>query len=68
MVYVKDTKNKDLQKKIQDMQDNGNRVVNAKLYEKGNALIYELDKNNRELRFYKTYVTELETMIRDEIF
>jgi hypothetical protein len=31
--------------------DNITRVVNSRMYEKGGALIFELDKTSRELRF-----------------
>jgi uncharacterized protein YaaR (DUF327 family) len=34
--------------------------VNSKIYEKGNALIFELDRGLREVRFYKEHIHSFE--------
>jgi hypothetical protein len=42
------------------MQDNIARSVNSKIYEKGNALIFELDRGLREVHFYKEHIHSFE--------
>ena len=41
------------------------RVANAKVYEKGNALVFELDRASRETNFYKKHIEEFESEMRD---
>lgn len=45
-------------------------MINSKMYEKGNQLIYELDNVNRQLRLFKDNVylmeREIKTQLRDE--
>ncbi len=47
------------------MQDNITRIVNSKIYEKGNALIFELDRGLREVKFYKDHIRNFEQEMRD---
>ena len=47
------------------MQDNILRAVNSKIYEKGNALIFELDRGLREVRFYKEHLETFEKEMQE---
>lgn len=42
------------------MHENITRIVNSKIYEKGNGLIFELDRGLRELRFFKDHINNFE--------
>ena len=41
-----------------------NRIANAKVYEKGNALVFELDRAVREANFYKSHIETFEEEMR----
>lgn len=43
------------------------KLINAKLTQKGNQIIYELDISNRELRMLKDNFYLMEKMMRQEI-
>ena len=47
------------------MNDNITRIVNSKVYEKGNGLIFELDRGMREVRFYKDHINGLESEMKE---
>ena len=47
------------------MKDNITRSVNSKIYEKGNALIFELDRGLREVRLYKDHIHSFEKEMMD---
>ena len=47
------------------MQDNITRIVNSKIYEKGNGLIFELDRGMRELKFYKDHINSFEKEMKE---
>ena len=42
-------------------------MINSKLYESGNQIVYELDKVNRELRRFKDNVFTFEKDLREEL-
>lgn len=52
------------------VSENITTVVNSRIYEKGNSLVFELDKAFRELKFYKDHIQgyerELKDIIREE--
>jgi hypothetical protein len=52
LVYIKDSRVDGLKAKVKMMHDNITRIVNSKVYEKGNGLIFELDRGLREVKFY----------------
>ena len=60
LVYIKDCRIDGLKGKVNMMKDNILRAVNSKIYEKGNALIFELDRGLREVRFYKDHFETFE--------
>ena len=47
------------------MHDNITRIVNSKVYEKGNGLIFELDRALREVKFYKDHVKDFEDEMKE---
>jgi hypothetical protein len=51
-LYIKDCRIDGLRNKLKLVVDNITRIVNARIYEKGSALIFELDRTSREMRFY----------------
>jgi dsDNA-specific endonuclease/ATPase MutS2 len=69
-LYVKDRQIENLQARIANTQENLDKLINSKMYEKGNQLIYELDHVNRQLRLFKDNVylmeRELKNQLRDE--
>jgi hypothetical protein len=65
LVYIKDCRIEGLKSKVSMMQDNILRAVNSKIYEKGNALIFELDRGLREVRFYKEHLETFEKEMQE---
>ena len=53
LVYVKDQKIADMQRRIDNTSKNLENLINAKLFEKGNQLIYQLDCTSRILILFK---------------
>jgi hypothetical protein len=47
LLYVKDRQIENLEARIANTQENLDKLINSKMYEKGNQLIYELDNVNR---------------------
>ena len=47
LLYVKDRKIENLESRIENTRENLDKLINSKMYEKGNQLIYELDCVNR---------------------
>ena len=47
------------------MHDNISSIVNSKIYEKGNALIFELDKSLRDVRFYQDHIYVFEKEMKE---
>lgn len=70
LIYIKDTRVEALKRKFRLVNDNITRIVNSRIYEKGNALIFELDRSLREVRFYEEHIyvfeKELKEVIREE--
>ena len=65
LIYIKDTRIESLKSKIHMMHDNITRIVNSKVYEKGNGLIFELDRGIREVKFIKEHVNTFEKEMKD---
>jgi len=42
-------------------------MINSRLFEKGNQLIYELDASNRLIEIYKKNMNFLETKVTEKI-
>jgi hypothetical protein len=64
-LYIKDTRVEGLKAKLRMMHDNITRIVNSKVYEKGNGLIFELDRALREVKFYKDHVKDFEDEMKE---
>jgi len=64
-LYIKDTRVEGLKAKLRMMHDNITRIVNSKVYEKGNGLIFELDRALREVKFYKDHVKNFEDEMKE---
>ncbi len=47
------------------MHENITRIVNSKIYEKGNGLIFELDRGMREVKFFKDHINSFEKEMID---
>ena len=65
LLYIKDTRVEGLKAKLRMMHDNITRIVNSKVYEKGNGLIFELDRALREVKFYKDHVKDFEDEMKE---
>jgi hypothetical protein len=57
---MKDRKIDNLEARIANTQENLDKLINSKMYEKGNLLIYELDSVNRQLKLFKDHVFLME--------
>ena len=53
MIYVKDQKIADMERRIKNTAKNIENIISAKLFEKGNQLIYQLDSTSRLLILFK---------------
>lgn len=67
MLYVKDRKIENLEQRIANTQENLDKLINSKMYEKGNQLIYELDNVNRQLKLFKDNVYIMEKELNSKI-
>ncbi len=65
LIYIKDTRIDGLRSKLKMMHNNIIRTVNSRIYEKGNALIFELDRGMREVRFYKQHISFFEKEMKE---
>lgn len=60
MIYVKDQKIGDMERRLKNQSKNLENLIDARLFEKGNQLIYELDSTSRLLQLYKQTMFGLE--------
>ena len=67
LLYIKDRKIENLEERINNTRDNLDKLINSKMYEKGNQLIYELDLVNRQLRLFKDNIFAMERELRSNI-
>ena len=49
-----------LENKLKTAKQEINKIVNAKVFSRGNNLVYELDMTNRQLRFIKDSIFLME--------
>jgi hypothetical protein len=56
-----------LENLVASLRENMDKLINSKMYEKGNQLIYELDVVSRQLRLLKDNVFKLESELREKI-
>ena len=57
-----------LENRLKRISDNLENVIDARLFEKGNQLIYELDSSTRVLNIYKQSIGDLETNLLKRIY
>ena len=67
LIYMKDRKVENLESRIENTRENLDKLINSKMYEKGNQLIYELDSVNRQLRLFKDNIFAMEKELRSNI-
>lgn len=67
IVYVKDQKINSLEHRIKNIGLNLENIIDARLFEKGNQLIYELDSSNRVLALFKNAMFGLEQSLYETI-
>lgn len=67
LVYIKDQQATYMQSRIENQGKNLENLINAKLFEKGNQLIYQLDCTSRLLILFKQTMFGLETEIRNRV-
>lgn len=64
---MKDQKITDMERRIKNTSKNIENIISAKLFEKGNQLIYQLDSTSRLLILFKQTMYGLETEVRNKI-
>ena len=67
LIYVKDQQVSDLETRLKGFSKSIENVISAKLFEKGNQLIYQLDSTSRLLILFKQTLFNLEGEIRGKI-
>ena len=66
-MYIKDRQLLNLETKLRTAKVELNKIVNTKVFSRGNNLIYELDMTNRQLRLMKDNVFLMEKDLTEEI-
>ena len=67
LIYYKDQRITDMEKRIESMSKNIENLISAKLFERGNQLIYQLDSTSRLLILFKQTMYGLEQEVRSQI-
>ena len=67
LIYQKDQKINSLEHRIKNIGLNLENIIDAKLFERGNQLIYELDSSNRVLSLFKSAMFGLEKNLYERI-
>ena len=67
LLYAKDQKIEHLERRLAEQVRVVDKMVNSRMYEKGNAIVYELDQANRSLKLLKDNIHTMEDRIRKEI-
>ena len=67
LLYIKDQKIESLERRLEEQTRIVDKMVNSRMYEKGNQIVYELDQANRALKMLKDNIYLLEERIRREI-
>ena len=68
LLYVKDKKIDEMDRRLKNQNKNLDNLISARLFEKGNQLIFELDSCNRLVSLFKRNMYNLEAKIRADIF
>lgn len=67
LLYFKDQHIKTLEQRLRNIGVNLENIIDARLFEKGNQLIYELDSSNRVLSLFKNAMSGLERRLLEKI-
>jgi len=67
LIYQKDQKINSLEHRIKNIGLNLENIIDARLFERGNQLIYELDSSNRVLSLFKSAMFGLEKNLYERI-
>lgn len=67
LLYVKDQQLESLERRMEKQISDIDKLVNARMYEKGNIIVFELDQVNRQLKLMKDSVFLMEQRIFKEI-
>ena len=67
LLYIKDRQLLNLENKLRTAKQEINKIVNTKVFSRGNNLIYELDMTNRQLRLLKDNIFLLEKNLTEKI-
>jgi predicted deacetylase len=67
LLYTKDQQLLNLEHKLKHAKEELNKIINTKVFSRGNNLIYELDMSTRQLRLLKDNVFSLEKGLKEKI-
>lgn len=67
LLYNKDQQLLNLEAKLKHAKEEINKIVNTKVFSRGNNLIYELDKSARQLRLIKDNIYSLESGVKEKV-
>lgn len=67
LLYTKDMQLLNLENKLKHAKEELNKIINTKVFSRGNNLIYELDMSSRQLRMMKDNVFGLEKGIKEKM-
>lgn len=67
LLYTKDMQLLNLEHKLKHAKEELNKIINTKVFSRGNNLIYELDMSTRQLRLMKDNVFSVEKNLKEKI-
>jgi hypothetical protein len=67
ILYVKDQQIAEMDRRLRNQVKNLENLISARLFEKGNQMIYELDNCNRLVNLFKRNIFSMEFKVRQEI-
>jgi len=67
LIYIKDRQLLNLENKLRTAKQEMNKIINTKVFSRGNNLVYELDTVNRQLRLMKDNIFLLEKNLTEKI-
>ena len=67
LLYTKDMQLLNLENKLKHAKEELNKIINTKVFSRGNNLIYELDMATRQLRLMKDNVFSVEKGLKEKI-
>ena len=67
LLYTKDQQLLNLEHKLRHAKEELNKIINTKVFSRGNNLIYELDVQSRQLRLMKDNVFSMEKGLKEKI-